>query len=118
MSRAFEHLSCRARTRTGDLCINDEGVALDQATGWAVRRPGVLRESPDLYFNTRDYSFRYIRDSDAEAGLNRMNLKFDPAEPSPRIWPANDGVEFDLFEYSSFLNLASMERSDDTPAAR
>ena len=33
-------------------------------------------------------------------------IKLDPAEPWPRVWPANDGGEFDSFEYSCFLTLA------------
>ena len=38
-------------------------------------------------------------------------IKLNPAEPWPLVWPANDGGEFDSFEYSCFLTLATMGRS-------
>ena len=38
-------------------------------------------------------------------------IKLNPAEPWPRVWPANDGGVFDSFEYSCFLTLATVDRS-------
>ena len=36
-------------------------------------------------------------------------IKPNSDEPWPRVWPANDGGDFDSFEYSSFLTLAPMD---------
>ncbi|MHC4880253.1 MAG: hypothetical protein ACYTGL_27705 [Planctomycetota bacterium] len=38
---------------------------------------------------------------------NSKAIKLDSAEPWPRVWPANDGGEFDSFEYSCFLTFAT-----------
>ena len=38
-------------------------------------------------------------------------IKLSPAEPWPRVWPANDAGEFDSFEYSCFLTIEPMDRS-------
>ena len=45
-------------------------------------------------------------------------IKLNSGDPWPRVWPANDGGKFDSFEYSCFLTLAPIERSDDAPAVR
>jgi hypothetical protein len=39
-------------------------------------------------------------------------IKLNPAEPWPRAWPANDSGGFDSFEYSCFLTIAPMDRSN------
>jgi hypothetical protein len=36
-------------------------------------------------------------------------IKQNPAEPWPRIWPSEDGGEFDSFEYSSVLTLTPLK---------
>lgn len=36
-------------------------------------------------------------------------IKLDSAEPWPRAWPANDGGEFDLYEFSCFLTLEELQ---------
>jgi len=38
-------------------------------------------------------------------------IKLNSAEHWPHVWPANDGGEFDSFEYSCFLTLATTDRS-------
>ena len=45
-------------------------------------------------------------------------IKLDSEETWPRVWPADDGGDFDSFEYPCFLTLAPMDRSDDAPTVR
>lgn len=40
---------------------------------------------------------------------NSKAIQLNPAESWPRVWPANDGGEFDAFEYSCFLTLAPIK---------
>ena len=59
--------------------------------------------------------------SDFQSNRGRWDskaIKPNSDEPWPRVWPANDGGDFDSFEYSCFLTLAPMERRDDAPAVK
>ena len=53
--------------------------------------------------------------SDFQPARGRWDSKainLNSGDPWPRAWPANDNGEFDSFEYSCFLTLAPMNRSD------